>query len=88
MDLRLFIMAPASVSTPTLPAYIKIMSITLEPVVSVGVIPVVSPTVHMAEQHSNSTCERVQSGSNAHIIITAVTVKMRYIANSDNSCYT
>ena len=75
--LRLLIIAPARVSTPTLPAYISKMSMTLEPMESVGVMPVVTPTVQMAEQHSNSTCESVHSGSKAQIIITANVVRMR-----------
>ena len=74
----LAIIAEARVSTPSLPENISRVMMNFEPVVSSGVIPVVSPTVAIADTHSKDTSRRVSSGGSiAQMMSVAVITKMR-----------
>ena len=74
----LAIIAEASVSTPSLPANISRVMMNLDAVVSRGVIPVVSPTVAIADTHSKDTSRRVISGGSiAQMTSVAVSTKRR-----------
>ena len=72
------IIADARVSTPSLPENISSVMMNFDPACKRGVMPVVRPTVAMAETHSKDTSRRVISGgSMAQMMSVAVSTKMR-----------
>lgn len=80
--------AKAKVSMPTLPAYIRNISISLEITPSVGVRDRLSPTVPSADTVSNSTALNgaEASGSMVQMASVAISTRNRQETNIASAC--
>lgn len=73
--------AAAKLKLPTLPQYIRKMTVILDSAVKLRVIPVLIPTVETAEAVSNMTSES-GSPSEAHMMNVAAIISVRLVMNT------